>query len=213
MWITCGCFYQLFGQSFWRHPFTAEDPLVSKWWNATFLQIWLRNKLIYIWDGLKLIIFSANFQFCLHYSFSTYLMGKVTVLYTVMPLLPLMCFKSCLLMFLIKREFMALSNVTFLREVEPKSVVVTWSALKKHCMWRLGAVSVMMAGGGSVLYIYASNADSTKEPLLSVWTGQMPIMSVFESQTYWNKNIQRQEGRIRNTIHSSLDMRDWICCS
>ncbi len=39
---TCGllwCFYQLFGLSFWRHPFTAEDPLVSKWCNATFLQI------------------------------------------------------------------------------------------------------------------------------------------------------------------------------
>ncbi len=38
----CGllwCFYQLFGLSFWRHPFTAEDPLVSKWCNATFLQI------------------------------------------------------------------------------------------------------------------------------------------------------------------------------
>ncbi len=26
--------------SFWRHPFTAEDPLVSKWCNATFLQIY-----------------------------------------------------------------------------------------------------------------------------------------------------------------------------
>ncbi len=33
------CFYQLFGLSFWRHPFTAEDPLVSKLWNAIFLQI------------------------------------------------------------------------------------------------------------------------------------------------------------------------------
>ncbi len=41
--------------SFWRHPFTAEDPLVSKWWNATFLQIYSdeENKLIYILDGLK----------------------------------------------------------------------------------------------------------------------------------------------------------------
>ncbi len=42
VWITCGllwCFYQLFGLSFWRHPFTAEDPLVRKWCNATFLQI------------------------------------------------------------------------------------------------------------------------------------------------------------------------------
>ncbi len=38
----CGIFvmfYQLFGLSFWRHPFTAEDQLVSKWCNATFLQI------------------------------------------------------------------------------------------------------------------------------------------------------------------------------
>ncbi len=29
--------------SFWRHPFTAEHPLVNRWWNATFLQIWWRN--------------------------------------------------------------------------------------------------------------------------------------------------------------------------
>ncbi len=29
----------LFGLVFWRHPFTAEDPLVSKWFNAQFLQI------------------------------------------------------------------------------------------------------------------------------------------------------------------------------
>ncbi len=31
VWIICGlwCFYQLFGLSFWRHPFTADDPLVS----------------------------------------------------------------------------------------------------------------------------------------------------------------------------------------
>ncbi len=38
----CGllwCFYQWFGLSFWWHPMTAEDPLVSNWCNATFLQI------------------------------------------------------------------------------------------------------------------------------------------------------------------------------
>ncbi len=28
-----------FGLSFWRHPFTAEDPLVNNWCNAKFLQI------------------------------------------------------------------------------------------------------------------------------------------------------------------------------
>ncbi len=62
VWIICGllwCFYQLFGLSFWRHPFTAEHPLVSKW----FLKIWCRNKLIYILDGLRVSTFSANFHF------------------------------------------------------------------------------------------------------------------------------------------------------
>ncbi len=34
LWIIV-MFYQLFGLSFWRHPFTSEDPLVSK----RFLQI------------------------------------------------------------------------------------------------------------------------------------------------------------------------------
>ncbi len=40
VWITCGllwCFYQLFGLSFWRHPFTAEHSLLSKWCNNKFL--------------------------------------------------------------------------------------------------------------------------------------------------------------------------------
>ncbi len=43
-WSGLWCFYQLFGLSFWRHPFTAEEPLVSKWWNATFLQIYSIKK-------------------------------------------------------------------------------------------------------------------------------------------------------------------------
>ncbi len=52
---SCGllwCFYQLFGC--WRHPFTAEHPLVSKWCNDTFLQIWWRNKLTNILDNLRM---------------------------------------------------------------------------------------------------------------------------------------------------------------
>ncbi len=52
-----------------RHPFTAEDPLVSKWCSATFLQIWWRNKLIYILDGLRLSTFLANVHFWVNYSF------------------------------------------------------------------------------------------------------------------------------------------------
>ncbi len=70
----CGllwCFYQLFGLSFWRHPFTAEDPLLSKWWNATFLKIWWRNKIIYFLNGLRLSTFSLNFHFWVSYSSGT----------------------------------------------------------------------------------------------------------------------------------------------
>ncbi len=40
-WITCRllwCFYQLFGLSFWRHPFTAEHTLMSMSY-VKFLQI------------------------------------------------------------------------------------------------------------------------------------------------------------------------------
>ncbi len=64
VWITCGllwCFYQLFGLSFWRHPFTAEHPLLRHWCNDTFLQIWWRNKLIS--DGPRVSTISANVIF------------------------------------------------------------------------------------------------------------------------------------------------------
>ncbi len=57
----------LFGLSFWRHPFTVEDPLVSKWRNAKFLCIWWRNKHIYMLNGLRASIFWANFW--MNYSF------------------------------------------------------------------------------------------------------------------------------------------------
>ncbi len=33
LWIIV-MFYQLFELSFWRHPFTAEDLLVSKWYKC-----------------------------------------------------------------------------------------------------------------------------------------------------------------------------------
>ncbi len=59
-YITCGllwCFSQLFGLSFWRHPFTAEDPLMSNWCNVTFLQIY--SKCI------------THFHFCVNCSVQT----------------------------------------------------------------------------------------------------------------------------------------------
>ncbi len=39
MWCGLWCFYQPFALSFWRHPFTAEYLLVSKWSNSKLLQI------------------------------------------------------------------------------------------------------------------------------------------------------------------------------
>ncbi len=56
----------MFGLSFWRHPFTAEDPLVIQWCNVKILQICSheKNKLIYILDGLrvsKYIFIKFNF--------------------------------------------------------------------------------------------------------------------------------------------------------
>ncbi len=44
LWIIV-MFYQLFELSFWRHPFTAEDTLVSKWCN--FLQIFILDELFF----------------------------------------------------------------------------------------------------------------------------------------------------------------------
>ncbi len=63
-WLeSCGllwCFCQLFEISFWRHPFTAEDTLMSKWCNVKFLNLlWWRNKLIYILNRLRMTTFSA----------------------------------------------------------------------------------------------------------------------------------------------------------
>ncbi len=63
-------FYQLLARSFSRHPFTAEDPLVSRWSNATFLQIYSDEEtLIFILDGLRVSKLSAHFHFLMGYSF------------------------------------------------------------------------------------------------------------------------------------------------
>ncbi len=72
LWIIV-MFYQLFGLSFWRHPFTAEDPLVSMWCNAKFLQICSDEETNCILNGLRYILstFSTNFHFRVNYSFKT----------------------------------------------------------------------------------------------------------------------------------------------
>ncbi len=54
----CDVFIRL---SFWRHPFTAEHPLMKHWCRGTFPQ--RRNKLILIWDGLRVSTFSFSQRF------------------------------------------------------------------------------------------------------------------------------------------------------
>ncbi len=43
--------YQLFALSFWRHPFTAQDPLVNKWCNAKFSKSFPVKKQIHLYLG------------------------------------------------------------------------------------------------------------------------------------------------------------------
>ncbi len=56
----CDVFYQLFGLSFWRHPFTAEDLLISQWCNAKFLHIFFTWRSKVILSGKKVSKFSEN---------------------------------------------------------------------------------------------------------------------------------------------------------
>ncbi len=50
-------------------PIHCRHPLLNKWCNAKFLQIWWRNKLIYTSDDLRVSTFSASFYFWVNCSF------------------------------------------------------------------------------------------------------------------------------------------------
>ncbi len=66
----CGllwCFYQQFGLSFWRHPFTAEESLLNKWCYISPNLFRWRNKLIFY--GLRVRKLSVNCHFWVNYSF------------------------------------------------------------------------------------------------------------------------------------------------
>ncbi len=83
VWITCGllwCFYQMFGLLFWRHPFTAEHPLLRHWCSDTFLQIWWRTNsstscIAWGWAHFQQsfinLVFSSLIQITHLYSIST----------------------------------------------------------------------------------------------------------------------------------------------
>ncbi len=63
------------------------------WFNVKFLQIWRRNKLINILDGLRLSTFSANFHFGVNYSFKMCLQKDATIkLYYLLTITIFCCF-------------------------------------------------------------------------------------------------------------------------
>ncbi len=71
---SCGLlvyYYDVVISSFWRHPFTADYPLVSKWCNAKFLQICSDEEtLIYILDSLGVSKFSFWGQLSLYHFYT-----------------------------------------------------------------------------------------------------------------------------------------------
>ncbi len=61
------CFYQLFELSFWRHPFTAEDPVLSKWsWHNFYKFVPMKKQThLHLWwpGGEYIFIFWVNCSF------------------------------------------------------------------------------------------------------------------------------------------------------
>ncbi len=65
MWITV-MFYQLFGLSFWCHPFVSEDPMMSNWLTLNFSK--RRNKRLYILADLRVSTSFVNVHYLVNYS-------------------------------------------------------------------------------------------------------------------------------------------------
>ncbi len=55
----------LFELSFWRHPFTTDDPLVSKWYNVTFSKSIPKKK-----KKNEFISWMPNSHFCVNFTFN-----------------------------------------------------------------------------------------------------------------------------------------------
>ncbi len=133
----CGllwCFYQLFGLSFWRHPFTAEHPLLRHWCNDTFLQIWWRNKLIYSLDDLRVNKSSADFLSWLNCSFQYVTCErKVTSAKAHCVLIVVLCSSECRAVRTWCRSVSALSSNTTRRFAWLLFRCTSWrSAPNKH---------------------------------------------------------------------------------
>ncbi len=76
--VTCGLLWCFISCLDSHSDGTHSHSLVSKWCNATFLQIWRGSKLIYILDDLRVNTFSASVHFlinlvvCFHFHCAYY---------------------------------------------------------------------------------------------------------------------------------------------
>ncbi len=81
------CDVQMFEHLFWRHPFTAEYPLASKWCNAKFLQIYSDTKTNSLtswmaWEWVhfhQTLIFVWTISLTIHQSFGTVGVQMLTI--------------------------------------------------------------------------------------------------------------------------------------
>ncbi len=70
----CDFFYQLFGLSFWRHPFTAEHPLRSNWWMLNLIKSDEETNLSTSW--MAWVLYQQSFIFGVNYSFNDLMIMK-----------------------------------------------------------------------------------------------------------------------------------------
>ncbi len=121
---SCGllwCFHN--AVSFSRHPFTAEDPLVSKWCNISPNLLWWRNKLIYMLDGLMVSTFKKKL-FWVNYSFK----DSVEILRGATVYVDPLCIVTfnCLYLFLIIVMNPALWACSFSQCRWKQYIITTW---------------------------------------------------------------------------------------
>ncbi len=82
--VDCSCMeycdvlqYQLVGLSFWRHPFNADDPLVNKWCDNTFLQVCSDGKTNLQLGLPEVSTFLSNFHCWVNYYLNVFIVRKL----------------------------------------------------------------------------------------------------------------------------------------
>ncbi len=95
VWAVLMC--QLFELWFWRHPFTAKYPLVSKWCDYHFSKCIHMKKLTHILDGLRVGKFSAYYNFWVKNSSVQQTTASVKMLWNVLYVSYTMSYLPCVI--------------------------------------------------------------------------------------------------------------------